>query len=77
MLRGHTSKVSFRNVAAGSYAIISYHDENNNKQLDFSPKGMPLEDYGTSNNPLNFEPPDFESTSFDLLMENLKLKIRF
>jgi uncharacterized protein (DUF2141 family) len=47
------SIVVFKNVEAGEYAIICYHDKNNNDKMDFKDNGMPLEDYGTSNNVMN------------------------
>lgn len=47
------STVVFENVPAGEYAIICFHDVNNNNKMDFEPSGMPLEDYGASNNNLS------------------------
>lgn len=38
------------NIAKGKYAIIIYHDENNNKILDRAMFGKPKEYYGFSNN---------------------------
>lgn len=38
------------NIAKGKYAIIIYHDENNNKILDRAMFGKPQEYYGFSNN---------------------------
>jgi len=43
------SSVNFENIPNGEYAIICYHDSNNNKQMDFQENGMPKESYGTSN----------------------------
>ena len=40
------SVVVFENIEAGEYAIICYHDKNNNDKMDFEANGMPLEDYG-------------------------------
>ena len=42
-------KVVFDNVAAGSYAVGAYHDENNNGRLDTNLLGYPTEGYAPSN----------------------------
>lgn len=41
----------FEGIAAGRYAIQLFSDLNGNGQLDSSPRGMPLEPVGFSNNP--------------------------
>tara|TARA_R110001583_G_scaffold2879_1_gene19857 strand:+ start:7492 stop:7923 length:432 start_codon:yes stop_codon:yes gene_type:complete len=71
------STVEFNNVEAGEYAIICYHDANENGRMDFNENGMPMENYGTSNNPLNFGPPQFESSKFEVADKNLNLEIKF
>ncbi|WP_457610815.1 DUF2141 domain-containing protein [Lutibacter sp.] len=71
------STVIFNNVPKGVYAIICYQDENNNGRMDFFENGMPKESYGTSNNPMNFGPPTFESSKFKVIDENLSLEIKF
>lgn len=76
-IKDNESKATFENIAPGTYAIICYHDENDNKRMDFAENGMPIEDYGTSNNVFNFGPPDFESSKFELSEEDVRLKIRF
>lgn len=59
------STVIFKNVPAGEYAIICYHDQNNNDKLDFSSQGIPLEDYGISNNKINpYGPPIYKDAKF-------------
>lgn len=71
------STVIFENIPVGEYAIICYHDENENNQLDFETNGMPKESYGTSNNALNFGPPQFEDSKFIVNEEPLTLEIKF
>ncbi|ARV13932.1 DUF2141 domain-containing protein [Polaribacter sp. SA4-12] len=71
------SVVVFENVAAGEYAIICYHDKNNNDKMDFEANGMPLEDYGASNNVMNFGPPKFEDAKFTIIDKNVSLEIKF
>ena len=70
-------KVTFKNVAPGTYAIIALHDANDNSQMDFQENGMPLEAYGTSNNPMSFGPPQFSESKFEVKSEDLKFHIRF
>ena len=67
----------FKNVSAGEYAIICYHDKNDNNKMDFQSNGMPKEDYGTSNNVMNFGPPKFDDAKFVVLDKNVSLDIKF
>ncbi|KGL63741.1 DUF2141 domain-containing protein [Polaribacter sp. Hel1_85] len=71
------SVVVFENVEAGEYAIICYHDKNNNDKMDFQSNRMPLEDYGASNNNMSFGPPRFDDAKFKLDDKNVTLEIRF
>ena len=71
------SKVVFENVLAGEYAILCYHDKNNNDKMDFQPNGMPLESYGASNNVMNFGPPRFDDAKFNLSDKKVSLEIKF
>ena len=71
------SVVVFENIEAGEYAIICYHDKNNNDKMDFEANGMPLEDYGASNNMMNFGPPKFEDAKFSIIDKNVSLEIKF
>ncbi len=73
---GKTSIV-FKDVLPGVYAIVCYHDKNENNQMDFQPNGMPLENYGTSNNVMTFGPPKFEDAKFVVADKNISLAIRF
>ena len=71
------STVVFTDVEPGNYAIICFHDANNNGQMDFQPNGMPIEDYGVSNNPMSFGPPNFDEAQFEVSDKDVTLKIRF
>lgn len=71
------STVTFENIAAGEYAIICYHDKNDNDTMDFEPNGMPKEDYGASNNVINFGPPNYEDAKFIVSDKNVSLNIKF
>lgn len=59
------SVVTFTDVPKGEYAIICFHDKNDNDKMDFETNGMPQEDYGVSNNKLNpFGPPVWNDGKF-------------
>lgn len=71
------STVTFENLSAGEYAIICYHDKNDNNRMDFEPNGMPKEDYGASNNVMSFGPPQYEDAKFIVTDKNVSLDIKF
>jgi len=71
------SVVVFKDVAVGEYAVICYHDRNDNNKMDFQSNGMPLEDYGVSNNVMNFGPPNYEDAKFIVSDKDVSLKIKF
>jgi len=57
----------FENLPAGTYAVSTFHDKNNNKDLDTGLFGIPKEKYGFSNDASKpFGPPDFAEASFKL-----------
>ena len=61
------SNFSIANLKKGEYAIRYYHDENNNKELDFNWMGVPKEGYGYSNNAkAMFSEPEFKDWLFQL-----------
>lgn len=70
------SVIVFKNVSPGTYAIKCYHDANDNHKMDFD-GFMPLEDYGSTNNPREFGPPTFEAAKFDVNDTNLTFDIIF
>ena len=71
------SIVIFKNVVPGEYAVVCYHDKNNNGKMDFSPQRMPLEAYGSSNNHMAFAPPTFENAKFVVSDKDVSLDIKF
>ena len=77
IIKNGLSTVVFENVPIGAYGIICYHDENENNRMDFQENGMPLENYGTSNNPMNFGPPQFDSSKFEVTNKDVTLEIKF
>ncbi|MCG8510100.1 MAG: DUF2141 domain-containing protein [Rhodospirillales bacterium] len=57
----------FADLAPGTYAIATYHDENGNGGFDRGLLGLPLEGYGFSNDAhAVFGPPDFEEAAFQV-----------
>ena len=72
----HATEVTFRDIPEGTYAILCFHDRNDNHKLDF--EGFrPVEDYGASNNPVMYGPPQFDLSRFTVADENLDLTITF
>lgn len=70
------STIVFENVPDGEYAITCYHDKNSNGKMDFSPQGMPMEDYGASNNVMSFGPPQYYNAKFMVSDKNVSLEIK-
>ncbi|SNR32554.1 DUF2141 domain-containing protein [Lutibacter flavus] len=76
-IKNGVSTVTFKGLLEGSYAIICYHDANENGKMDFAENGMPIENYGASNNVMNFGPPQFEDSKFVVSKNDLSLEIKF
>ena len=57
----------FDGLAAGTYAVAAYHDENGNGRLDTNFIGIPQEGVGVSRNasPQAFGPPRYEDARID------------
>jgi len=45
--------------------------------MDFDSNRMPLEDYGMTNNPLSYGPPQYDDAKFKVTNEDLNFNIRF
>jgi len=72
------SEVVFEGIPTGEYAVICFHDKNNNDKMDFQPNGMPIEDYGVSTNNMNrFGPPMYEQIKFLVTDKDVSLEIKF
>lgn len=51
----------------GQYAVVVYHDENDNHKFDRNWIGLPTEGFGFSNDPTLFlAPPSFEESAFEV-----------
>ena len=56
--------VTVKDVPPGTWAVLAYQDENENKELDRNFIGIPKENYGFSRNPVSrFGPPSFEDAA--------------
>ncbi|MFD2567997.1 DUF2141 domain-containing protein [Pseudotenacibaculum haliotis] len=71
------STVVFEDVEPGEYAIICFHDKNDNDKMDFQENGMPMEDYGASNNVMSFGPPKYDDAKFVVEDKDVSLEIKF
>lgn len=74
------TKVVFKNVPKGVYAIAFFHDENLNEKMDTDWFGHPKEGYGASNDARsNFGPPEWEDAKFlfDSERKTLKLTVEY
>lgn len=61
------SRWVLEDVPVGRYALIAYHDENGNREIDLRLLGIPKEPVGVSNDARGrFGPPSFDAASFEV-----------
>jgi len=77
-IKKNTASISFENVEEGMYAIMCFHDKNENKKIDFSVLGRPKERIAASNNAKGrFGPPKFKDAKFSvqdkITIHNIKM----
>ena len=58
--------LQFTDLPPGKYAVILYHDENNDGQMDKRFGMIPIEGYGLSNNVKASGKPAFDQCAFDI-----------
>ena len=68
--------VVFEGIRPGIYAISCFYDKNDNGTMDFDNDGLPLEDYGSTNNIMNFGPPRFSDAKFEVSDKDLTFEIK-
>ena len=69
-------RIDVPGLRPGSYAVAVFHDENGNGEFDQGLFGIPLEQYGFSNDARGFfGPPDFDSARIDLGAETRQITI--
>lgn len=59
-----SSSVRFKDVPPGDYAVMAYHDANDDQKLDLRFGMFPKEGWGLSNNPKVMGPPSFAASHF-------------
>jgi len=70
-------EVVFEDLLPSTYAIVCFHDTNNNGRMDFDESGMSLEDYGTSAQNRPFGPPLYKDAQFEVKDKELTFDIKF
>ena len=70
-------QIVFRDLPPGEYAVAVYHDKNGNGKLDKNLLGIPVEDYGFSNDTrgTRLSTPSFEDTKMRVEKADTKLEI--
>lgn len=59
--------VVVKDLPSGEYALVVYHDVNQNGKMDKNVMGIPTEDYAFSNNAMGtMGPPSFEAAKFQV-----------
>lgn len=65
--RAGETVVSLKDIPAGTWAVLAYQDENENKQLDRNFIGIPKENYGFSRDAAGrFGPPGFDDAAIEV-----------
>lgn len=68
----------FRDLPPGRYAVMAYHDENDDGKLNLRFGMFPSEGYALSNNPTVIGPPRFSDSAFNFNGEDkLLLKLAY
>ena len=71
------ARIVVSGLKPGRYAIAVFHDENGNGTFDQGFLGIPLEDYGFSNDaPVFFGPPSFDDAAVTVGPEGATITIR-
>jgi len=68
--------VTFEQLAAGAYAVLTYHDEDGNNEMNKRFGMIPTEGYGLSNNPKVMGPPSFKDSQFEV-SKDTEISINF
>lgn len=72
-----SSKIIYKNIPFGEYAITVHHDEDNNGFMNRNFLGFPVEGYGLSNNPsILFKLPSYDECKFKLNSKSKPIHIK-
>ena len=75
-IKNKKATIVFKNLTVGEYAVSFIHDENKNNKMDTNFFGIPIEDYGCSNNAKGFiGPPKYQDAKF-LLTRSKTIQIK-
>jgi uncharacterized protein (DUF2141 family) len=75
-IKNKKATIVFKNLTVGEYAVSFIHDENKNNKMDTNFFGIPIEDYGCSNNAKGFMgPPKYKDAKF-LLTRSKTIQIK-
>ncbi|HSL89938.1 MAG TPA: DUF2141 domain-containing protein [Ignavibacteriaceae bacterium] len=75
-IKNNISIAVIENIPFGEYAVKAFHDEDANDKLNTNFLGIPMEDYGFSNNARGtFGPPSWEDAKFQFAKDTLKVEI--
>ncbi len=66
VINNKKADVTFTNIPYGTYAVILFHDENNNGEIERSSIGFPVEPYGVSGNKFVIGAPKFNDCKFKI-----------
>lgn len=73
-----TVVVVFENIPMGTYGISTYHDENNNLELDTNLFGIPSEPYASSRGAKGrFGPPKWKDAKFEIISSTHTEEIKY
>jgi uncharacterized protein (DUF2141 family) len=75
-IKNNYALIEFEDLPFGDYAIKAFHDEDSNDDLNTNILGIPIEDYGFSNNARGmFGPPSWEDAKFKFNNETKIIEI--
>jgi uncharacterized protein (DUF2141 family) len=76
-INNNNAVIEFKDLPEGEYAIKAFHDEDANDDLNTNFLGIPVENYGFSNNARGmFGPPSWEDAKFRFNDDNKVVEIR-
>lgn len=75
-IKNNIAVVEIEDLPSGEYAVKAFHDEDANDDLNTNFLGIPIEDYGFSNNARGiFGPPSWNEAKFNLSTETRVIEI--
>lgn len=67
--------LTFKDLPAGEYSFMVFHDENGDGRLAMSAQGFPAEGWGMSNGDRLMGPPSFELLKFTVPAEGARVSV--